>query len=208
MKTDSVSEQPKLTKAAKQNYSKRSSNKKVERMTSRAAVRARESIVKVLYILFAEDSADGESVAARKELEIIHNLSGSAGTFNRSQSSLSANLQFNDESSGEFVDKSFRNLHEISDCVSLSSHGSARPSQEYRQDTGDDYEEEDDEAEYTEDNISIVQDLYNYYNTYRTYNSSVCNHFVLYDIPEEDCSWNTEAASEQSDDNFVEILKI
>ena len=61
-----------------------------------------------------------------------------------------------------------------------------------------------------EENISVVHDLYNYYNTYRTYTSYNSNNFVLYDIPEEigeiveDSSW----FDEESDSNFIEILKI
>ncbi len=63
---------------------------------------------------------------------------------------------------------------------------------------------DDDEMEFNEDSICILQDLYEYYNPYKPGASSTgyASNFVLYDIPEEG------DFDDESSGNFVEILKI
>ena len=128
------------------------------------------------------------STQFERSISFDRTSSESSKTSTNSIGRISLKLHYNDGTSSDLNERTFKSLNDIADIISLSSD-----------DDNDDHNVDDEEFS-DEDNMFDVPDLYSYYNPYKQVASSTGYNFVLYDIPEEDC--------DDDDDNFVEILKI
>lgn len=162
---------------------------RVERFNKRMNAH-RRSISRMLRLVFKEKSQKKAtfnphinhafSAQFERSVSFDRSISESSKTSSNSMGRISLKLHYNDGTTSDLNERTFKSLNDIADIISLSS-------------------DEENLEDFDED-VLDVPDLYSYYNPYKQVASSTGYNFVLYDIPEEDC--------DDDDESFVEILKI